>query len=109
MAQKGSEADDIDGRKLGSLSKGKAAGKAGGKVSTTVVAGVSRDVASGRFVTKNAESSAQRIPPSPGHPPTSTAQHPLASLAGKYADDPLWDDMQQAMADNRREMDRQSG
>jgi len=31
--------------------------------------------------------------------------HPLASVAGSFADDPLWDEFLQAMEESRRQLD----
>lgn len=33
--------------------------------------------------------------------------HPLARLAGKYADEPLWDDFQQAIQEYRQRVNQQ--
>lgn len=40
-------------------------------------------------------------------PIETTESHPLASLAGKYHSEPLWDDFMQAIRENRREMNEQ--
>ena len=36
---------------------------------------------------------------------TAPEAHPLAHLAGKYNDDPIWDNFAQAMQETRRKMD----
>jgi hypothetical protein len=52
-----------------------------------------------------------RDPDSGAHRPelASTAEgHPIAALAGKYADEPLWDEFLEAIEEYRRRIDEQA-
>ena len=40
-------------------------------------------------------------------PSTASIVHPLAHLAGKYADEPMWDDYMQAIEEYRQSVDTQ--